>query len=150
MRAPSILIVHSDRKTQRTVQRILGVTGYPVDIADDLEQGIRLVAHLSPILIVLDGNTVGSPRAAAFFEAVAQRGTEACMTLLGAPPVALPAILGMGAVTCSAPRSIYCGAPHFTRPSSPGRASAPSWSAGCPRPCVPSARARGSRRWRCS
>jgi CheY-like chemotaxis protein len=99
MRAPSILIVHSDRKTQRTVQRILGVTGYPVDIADDLEQGIRLVAHLSPILIVLDGNTVGSPRAAAFFEAVAQRGTEACMTLLGAPPVALPAILGMGAVT---------------------------------------------------
>ena len=32
-------------------------------------------------------------------EAVAQRGTEACMTLLGAPTVALPAILGLGAVT---------------------------------------------------
>jgi len=99
MRSSSILIVHSDRKTQRTVQRILGVTGYPVDIADDLEQGIRLVAHLAPILVVLDGNCVTSPRAAAFFEAVAQRGTEACMTLLGAPTVALPAILGMGAVT---------------------------------------------------
>jgi len=99
MRSPSILIVHSDRKTQRVVQRILGVTGYPIDIADDLEQGVRLVQHLSPILVVLDGAAVGSPHAPAFIAAVAQRGTEACMTLLGAPSAPLPTILGIGAIT---------------------------------------------------
>ena len=35
MGAPSILIVHPDRKTQRTVQRILGATGYRIEVADD-------------------------------------------------------------------------------------------------------------------
>ena len=48
-RVPSILIVHPDRKTQRVVQRILGVTGYGIDIADDLDQGTRLLANTSPI-----------------------------------------------------------------------------------------------------
>jgi len=99
LRTPSILIVHPDRKTQRTVQRILGVTGFPVDIADDLAQAERLIAHNSPILVVMDGSAVGSPSASAFFAAIAQRGTEACMTLLGAPAVELPAILAVGAVT---------------------------------------------------
>ena len=50
----SILIVHPDRKTQRTVQRILGVTGYRVEIADELEQGIRLMQHVAPELVVVD------------------------------------------------------------------------------------------------
>ena len=45
MREQSILIVHPDRKTQRVIQRILGVTGYRVDIADDLVQAIRLIEH---------------------------------------------------------------------------------------------------------
>jgi len=99
-RVSSILIVHPDRKTQRIVQRILGVTGYTVDIADDLEQGTRLIAHLQPVLVVVDGSAVLSPRIDEFFAAAKARGAEACMTLLGGAAVdQVPKILGMGAVT---------------------------------------------------
>ena len=93
----SILIVHADRKTQRTVQRILGVTGYRVDVADDLEQAIRLLVHSRPVLVVFDGS-LASP--AALVEAARVTGTEACMTLLGpASADRVPEILGLGAVT---------------------------------------------------
>jgi CheY-like chemotaxis protein len=96
----SILIVHRDRKTQRVVQRILGTTGYRIDIADDLEQALRLLAHQAPVLVVIDGNVVLEPRADAFFTALTSRGTEACMTLLGGPAVdVVPRILTKGAVT---------------------------------------------------
>lgn len=99
MGAPSILIVHPDRKTQRTVQRILGTTGYRVDIADDLDQGTRLLAHLAPVLVVVDGAMAGRPLAA-LLEAARARGTESCMTLLGAHPAsAVHGLLGLGAVT---------------------------------------------------
>jgi len=97
---PSILIVHPDRKTQRVVQRILGVTGYRVEIADQLEQGLRLLQNVSPRLVVVDGSAALAPGANAFFEAARQRGAEACMTLLGATAVdQIPHILTMGAVT---------------------------------------------------
>jgi CheY-like chemotaxis protein len=100
LRVPSILIVHSDRKTQRVLQRILGVTGYRVDIADDLDQGIRLMTHLQPALVVVDGSAVLSSRVGDFFEQAKQRGAEACMTLLGtASADQVPRILGLGAVT---------------------------------------------------
>jgi hypothetical protein len=97
---PSILVVHPDRKTQRIVQRILGVTGYGIDIADDLEQGARLLAHLSPVLVVIDGAAIASPRIGEFFAAAKARGAEACMTLVGdAQGDRVSAILGLGAVT---------------------------------------------------
>jgi CheY-like chemotaxis protein len=104
VRASSILIIHPDRKTQRTVQRILGVTGHRVDIADDLEQGIRLLAHLHPVLVVVDGalsqNAEDSTSIAKLVEIAKARGAEACMTLLGSAAIAqMPAILGLGAVT---------------------------------------------------
>jgi CheY-like chemotaxis protein len=97
---PSILIVHPDRKTQRIVQRILGATGYVVNIADDVEQGIRLIAHHAPALVVVDGGVVLSDRAEAFFAAAESRGAEACMTLLGGTGAEeIPKILMRGAVT---------------------------------------------------
>ncbi|MBA3539544.1 MAG: hypothetical protein H0T79_07930 [Deltaproteobacteria bacterium] len=100
LRTPSILIVHPDRKTQRTVQRVLGVTGYRVDVADDFDQGIRLIAHLQPVLVVVDGSAVVAQRAAEFFAAARARGAEACMTLLGGTAAdSIPKILGTGAVT---------------------------------------------------
>ena len=100
MHEPSILIVTPDRKTQRTVQRILGVTGYRVDIADALEQGIRLMQHRAPLLVVVDGTAATSPVADAFFAAAAARGAEACMTLLSSDAANhVPRILGLGAVT---------------------------------------------------
>jgi CheY-like chemotaxis protein len=96
---PSILIVHPDRKTQRTVQRILGTTGYRVDVADDLDQGKRLLAHLSPVLVVVDGAMAGRSLVA-LFDAAKARGTEACMTLLAAHAAAqIPGLLDLGAVT---------------------------------------------------
>ncbi len=100
MRDSSILIVHPDRKTQRIVQRILGVTGHRIDIADTLDQGIRLMQHHVPLLVVVDGTAAMSPHADAFFGEATARGAEACMTLLGSAGIdAVPRILGMGAVT---------------------------------------------------
>lgn len=100
MREPCILIVHPDRKAQRVVQRVLGVTGYRVDIADDVEQGIRLMQHHAPLLVVVDGSAASSPHADAFFATATKCGTEACMTLLASDAGAhIPRILGLGAVT---------------------------------------------------
>jgi CheY-like chemotaxis protein len=94
----TILIVHPDRKTQRVVQRILGVTGHGIDVADDGDQAMRLLQHLSPVLVVLDGNLL--PTVAGVIEMARARGAEACMTLLGGPSIdRVPAILGLGAVT---------------------------------------------------
>lgn len=96
----SILIVHPDRKTQRTVQRILGVTGHKVDIADDLDQGIRLMQHHAPVLVVVDSSAALSPHADGFFKAAAAGGTASIMTLIGPGAVEhVPRILGLGAVT---------------------------------------------------
>ena len=100
MRETSILIVHPDRKTQRTLQRILGTIGHRIDVADELAQGQRLLQHHAPLLVVVDGSAALSPHGEAFFRAAAERGAEACMTLLGASGVEhVPAILRMGAVT---------------------------------------------------
>ncbi len=95
----SILIVHPDRKTQRMLQRVLGVTGFRVDIADDLEQGLRLVGNSVPILVVLDGIAFAHDAIGEFFAAAKARGAEACMTLLGGEVSQVPAILGLGSVT---------------------------------------------------
>jgi len=100
MRAPSILIVHPDRKTQRIVQRILGVTGHRVEVADDLEQAIRLIAHVTPVLVVIDGSAVMAPNAEELIATARARGAEACMTLIGAAQLDhMPKILGLGAIT---------------------------------------------------
>jgi CheY-like chemotaxis protein len=100
LREQSILIVHPDRKTQRVVQRILGVTGYRVDIADDLEQGLRLMQPHAPLLVVVDGSAASSPHADAFFSEAQARGTEACMTLLAQDAAEhVPKVLGTGAIT---------------------------------------------------
>ncbi|MFT3696664.1 MAG: hypothetical protein QM831_26220 [Kofleriaceae bacterium] len=95
----AILIVHSDRKTQRTVQRILGVTGYQIEIADQLEQGLRLLTHVAPRLVVVDGSAALSPLATQFFATARARGAEACMMLLGPSEVEIPKVLELGAVT---------------------------------------------------
>ncbi len=99
MRPSSILIVHPDRKTQRTVQRILGVSGHSVDVADDVEQALRLLNNLTPVLIVVDGS-LKLPELGALVEAGKARGAEACMTLLGSSAHAqVPGLLGLGSVT---------------------------------------------------
>jgi DNA-binding response OmpR family regulator len=96
----SILIVHPDRKTQRTVQRILGVTGHQVDIADDLDQGIKLMQHRAPILVIVDSAAALSPHADAFFQAAEQAGSPSVMTLISPASAGdVPKLIGLGAVT---------------------------------------------------
>ncbi|HSD90421.1 MAG TPA: hypothetical protein VLB44_22995, partial [Kofleriaceae bacterium] len=96
----SILIVHPDRKTQRTVQRILGITGYRVDIADTLEAGLQIVQGSPPLLVVVDGSAAMTPAGEAFLAAARAAGVESCMTLLAeSAGEQIPHILGLGAVT---------------------------------------------------
>lgn len=95
--ASSILIVHPDRKTQRVLQRILGATGYRVDIADDVDQGVRLLGQIHPVLVVVDG-ALPPASITELVAAARSRGAEACMTLLGGQDQ-IPAILDQGAVT---------------------------------------------------
>jgi DNA-binding response OmpR family regulator len=100
VRSASILIVHPDRKIQRTMQRVLGGTGYRLDIADDLVQGVRLISQLAPALVVVDGGLVVSPTVSQFFAAAKASGTEACMTLIGTSQIErVPKILDLAAVT---------------------------------------------------
>ncbi|HUS27977.1 MAG TPA: hypothetical protein VMZ53_05695 [Kofleriaceae bacterium] len=96
----TILIVHPDRKTQRTVQRILGITGHRIEIADTLEQATRLMQHSPPLVVVVAGNIAMNADGEAFLAQARAAGAEACMTLLGeSAPDHVPHILGLGAVT---------------------------------------------------
>ena len=104
LRAPakpelSILVAHPDRKTQRTVQRILGAGGHRIDVADAPEQALRLLPHLSPVLVIIDGALAGAPHGDAVLAAAAARGARACMALLGGAFERVPRIIGTGAVT---------------------------------------------------
>ena len=96
----TILIVHPDRKTQRTVQRILGITGHRIEIADTLEQATRLMQQSPPLVVVVAGGLALNAEGEAFLAAARAAGAEACMTLLGeSAPEHVPHILGLGAVT---------------------------------------------------
>jgi CheY-like chemotaxis protein len=49
-----ILVIHPDRKTQRTVHRIVGGTFRPVVLVDDLEAAAVRIRETPPFLIVVD------------------------------------------------------------------------------------------------
>jgi DNA-binding response OmpR family regulator len=98
MMRPSILIVHPDRKAQRTMQRVLGSTGYAVEVLEDLAAARAQLDGLAPVLVIVDGSLL-SPEAADLISAARARGVEACMTLLGHGEDKLPAILTMGSIT---------------------------------------------------
>lgn len=96
----SILIVHPDRKTQRTMQRVLAITGYTVELADTLAQGTeRLSGSSSPLLVVIDGKAAVTPEGEEFLRSARAAGAEACMTLIGEPADRIPQVLGHGAIT---------------------------------------------------
>jgi DNA-binding response OmpR family regulator len=100
VRASSILIVHAEKKTQRVLARVLGATGFPVDVADDLGAAAAIVAERGPALVVVDAAAGLSSAAEAFFTECKARGAVACMTLLGEDGVQhAPKLLQMGAVT---------------------------------------------------
>lgn len=95
----AILIVHPDRKTQRIVQRILGSTGYVVEICDDPALATARLAAIDPVLLVVDGALRG-PAADALLATAAVRGVHACMTLLESDASAqVSRVLGSGSIT---------------------------------------------------
>jgi hypothetical protein len=49
-----ILVIHPDRKTQRTVHRIVGGTFRPVVLVDDLESAAVRIRETPPFLVVVD------------------------------------------------------------------------------------------------
>lgn len=98
MTAAPILIVHPNRKTQRTMQRVLGSTGYAVEVVDDLAQARAQLDAITPVLVIVDGSLL-STEAAALVDAARAKGVEACMTLLGQGEDKIPAILTMGSIT---------------------------------------------------
>jgi anti-sigma regulatory factor (Ser/Thr protein kinase)/CheY-like chemotaxis protein len=96
----SILIVVSDRKVQRTVERILAGTGYPLDVAADLAAATASLAYAAPTLAVVDGAALESREVSGFFAAALAGGTLACILLAGPAQVAqLPAVLDLAAIT---------------------------------------------------
>ena len=100
MTTPSIVIVHPDRRIQRIIQRVLGGTGYAIDVTDDLAHATRLVADLAPVLVVLDGSAITSPAMTGVVSAARARGAETCMTLVGDDQIAqTPRLLELGAIT---------------------------------------------------
>jgi CheY-like chemotaxis protein len=96
--AGSILIVHPDRKTQRIIQRVLGGTGYRVDVTDDLAGALALLPYVAPALVVFDQALAGA--ATELVAAAHAAGAEACLTLTPSEAARdLPAILDLAAVT---------------------------------------------------
>ena len=54
----SILLVHGDKKTQRTVHRILGGTFCPIEVVDTLAAAEAKLATETPFLLVVDHELV--------------------------------------------------------------------------------------------
>ena len=99
MTESAIVVVHPDRKTQRIVQRVLGVSGHRIEIADELAQATRLVEQIQPLLVIIDGTIATSSAAETFLAAARARGARACMALLDGAFEQVPRIIGAGAVT---------------------------------------------------
>jgi hypothetical protein len=105
--AASILIAHPDHRVHRTVQRILGGTvqylrtgtGHHLWEIGDLARAAAQLDHIAPVLTVLDGGAVSSPRGEQLLAAARARGVETCVTLLGPAQLAqLPQLLALGTV----------------------------------------------------
>lgn len=95
-----IMVIHRDRKVQRMLHRILAATLHAVDILDDIESAAEVLQQRVPTLIVLDHRCLIDPRGHALIAEAAQRGTAACLVLVGgADTPDLPHLFGMGSLT---------------------------------------------------
>jgi len=89
----TILVVHGDKKTQRTVHRILGGTFCPIEIVDSLADAEERMRGNYPFLLVVDHELVlgGEGRAL-----LAQRAGAPCLVLMHDPePDDLSQMLGV-------------------------------------------------------
>jgi CheY-like chemotaxis protein len=88
----TILVVHGDRKIQRTVHRILGGTFCPVEVVDRLPEAEARLRARRPFLLVIDHELVlGAPG-----QEVLRRGGAPCLVLMhDARPDDVSAMLGV-------------------------------------------------------
>jgi hypothetical protein len=88
-----ILVVHGDKKTQRTVQRILGGTFCPIEIVETLAEAEARLATEHPFLLVVDHELVLHEQGRAV---LARREGAPCLVLMhDAEPDDLSAMLGV-------------------------------------------------------
>jgi CheY-like chemotaxis protein len=89
----TILVVHSDKKTQRTVHRILGGTFCPIEIVETLAEAEARLAEQHPFLLVVDHELVLHEHGRSV---LARREGAPCLVLMhDAEPDDLSAMLGV-------------------------------------------------------
>jgi len=91
-----ILVVHPDRKTQRTLHRILGGTFRPVVLADDLAAAEARLGDGPPFLVVIDHQLVLAEAGRRIFGG---RDTPCLVLLQDAEPEELASVLGLGSLS---------------------------------------------------
>lgn len=97
---PHILIVHEDRKAQRTLHRILGSTLCSVDAVDNLAQAQQVIDRHVPALVVVDHALAGPSFGDGFARKAAELGTKACLVLMdGAANADVPGLFSHGSLT---------------------------------------------------
>jgi CheY-like chemotaxis protein len=77
-----ILVVHKERKTQRTIQRILGATRLAVDACDTVAAAAAQLDRNAPRLVVLDHRLLATPEGVALAERASSGAHAACLILL--------------------------------------------------------------------
>jgi CheY-like chemotaxis protein len=77
-----ILVVHQERKTQRTIQRILGATRLDVDACDNVAAALEQLDRQTPRLVVLDHRLLASPEGMALAKRASSGAHAACLILL--------------------------------------------------------------------
>jgi CheY-like chemotaxis protein len=89
----TILVVHSDKKTQRTVHRILGGTFCPIEIVESLAEAQERMAGKHPFLLVVDHELVLGDEGKHMLD---QRAGAPCLVLMHDPePDDLSQMLGV-------------------------------------------------------
>jgi hypothetical protein len=98
----SILVVHPERKAQRAVHRILGATRLSVDAVDNVAQAAGRVEQVVPRLLIVDQSLLGSREGEQLVALAAERGTTACLVLMGEAgdgPDRVPGLFTSGSLT---------------------------------------------------
>lgn len=95
-----ILVVHGDRKAQRTIHRILGATLYTIDAVDNVVQASKLLRQHVPALVVLDHAILSEDAGQEFVTEASKAGTTGCLVLAGSGDAAdIPRLFATGSLT---------------------------------------------------
>jgi len=95
-----ILVVHGDRKTQRTIHRILGATLYTIDAVDNVAQAAKLLRQHVPALVVIDHQVLGDDAGQEFVVEASDAGTTGCLVLADSGDTTdIPRLFATGSLT---------------------------------------------------